>query len=150
MVRRKSMQQDPCPVARTAEIIGDRWALLLVRDAFDGLCRFGDFQRSLGMARNILTDRLQRLVQAGIFSVQPASDGTLYQEYVLSERGIRLFPVIVALRQWGEGSLFAEGEPHSLLVESNSNQPLAQMLPCNQHGQALQPAQTRVKKLTAT
>ncbi len=77
----------PCPVARSADLLGDRWALLVIRDAFDGITRFGDFQRSLGAARNILSDRLRRLVEAGILQLQPASDGSAYQEYVLTAAG---------------------------------------------------------------
>lgn len=91
-----------CPVARFLDAIGDRWSLLIVRDAFDGSRRFGDFQRELGVARNILTDRLRRLVDAGVLELQPASDGSSYQEYVLTAAGEQLFPVVVAMRQWGE------------------------------------------------
>jgi DNA-binding HxlR family transcriptional regulator len=75
------------------DIIGDRWSLLIVRDAFDGIRRFSDFQRSLGMARNILSDRLHKLVNSGILTMQSASDGTAYQEYVLTAKGERLFPL---------------------------------------------------------
>ncbi len=82
MPPRKPLSKEPCPVARTVDLIGDRWSLLIVRDAFDGIRRFGDFQQSLGMARNMLTDRLQKLVGAGILARQDASDGTAYQEYV--------------------------------------------------------------------
>lgn len=60
------MKEEPCPVARCVNLIGDRWSLLIVRDAFDGMRRFGDFQRSLGVARNILSDRLKKLVEAGV------------------------------------------------------------------------------------
>jgi DNA-binding HxlR family transcriptional regulator len=74
-----------------------------VRDAFDGMRRFGEFQESLGIARNIPTDRLRLLVQAGVLDVVPASDGTAYQEYVLRPKGEALFPVIVTLRQWQRG-----------------------------------------------
>lgn len=116
------LKTQPCPVARSVDLIGDRWALLIIRDAFDGARRFGDFQRGLGVARNILTDRLRKLVEAGIFTTQPASDGTAYQEYVLTERGESLFPVVVALRQWGEQHLFAPGEPHSVLIDSQSGE----------------------------
>ncbi len=63
----------PCPVARSADLLGDRWALLVIRDAFDGITRFGDFQRSLGAARNILSDRL-RLVEAASCSCSPPMD----------------------------------------------------------------------------
>lgn len=101
MARQKSLADSPCPVARATDIVGDRWALLIVRDAFDGVRRFGDFRTSLGVASNILSDRLKMLVDAGVFDVVPASDGTAYQEYVLTKKGEGLFPVIVMLRQWG-------------------------------------------------
>lgn len=91
MTSERSPAYQPCPVARSVDIIGDRWALLIVRDAFDGVRRFGDFQRGTGMARNILTDRLRKLVEAGIFATQPASDGTAYQEYVLTQKGNHSF-----------------------------------------------------------
>lgn len=147
MAKRKSMQDDACPVARSLDLVGDRWSLLLVRDAFDGIRRFSDFQRNLGMARNILSDRLGALVEAGVLAVQPASDGTSYQEYVLTARGEQLFPVVVALRQWGEQQLFAAGEPHSALLSRDSEQPLAYMHPRDKQGRVLNPSNTYVKKL---
>ena len=82
-----TMKDEPCPVARGVDVVGDRWSLLIVRDAFDGMRRFGDFQRSLGVARNILSDRLRKLVDAGILATQAASDGSAYQEYVLTAKG---------------------------------------------------------------
>lgn len=73
MPAREKMKNETCPVARSVDIIGDRWSLLIVRDAFDGIRRFSDFQRSLGMARNILSDRLHKLVNSGILTMQSAS-----------------------------------------------------------------------------
>ena len=70
-----------------ADAIGDGWSLLIVRDAFDGLRRFGEFQKNLGMAKNILSDRLRTLTAHGILEAAPASDGSAYQEYVLTEKG---------------------------------------------------------------
>lgn len=87
MARRKSLKEDACPMARTLDILGDRWSLLIVRDAFDGMKRFGEFQQSLGVAKNILADRLKNLVNEGVLSQAPASDGSLYQEYLLTPRG---------------------------------------------------------------
>jgi DNA-binding HxlR family transcriptional regulator len=147
MAKRKTMQDDDCPVARTLDLVGDRWVLLIVRDAFDGIRRFSDFQRNLGVARNILSDRLGALVEQGILMVQPASDGTSYQEYVLTAKGEHLFPVVVALRQWGERHLFAKGEPHSVLVEIASGKPLAPMLPHKREGGVLTAGDTMVKKV---
>lgn len=144
---RKPLSDAPCPVARFVELIGDRWSLLIVRDAFDGMRRFGDFQRSLGVARNILADRLRKLVDADILAMQDASDGTAYQEYVLTPPGESLFPVIVALRQWGERYLFARGEPHSVLIEKRTGKPIARMAPQSRDGSALLPAATEVRKV---
>lgn len=138
---------ESCPVARTVDLIGDRWSLLIVRDAFDGTRRFGDFQRGLGVARSMLADRLRNLVDSGIFEVRPASDGTSYQEYVLTERGLQLFPVVVALRQWGERQLFARAEAHSVLIETRSGQPLSQMWPAAADGQMVAPEATHVRKI---
>ena len=137
-----------CPVARATDIIGDRWSLLIVRDAFDGVRRFGDFQRSLGIARNILSDRLRKLLDAEVLLLQDAADGSSYQEYSLTPRGESLFMLIVALRQWGEQHLFAGHEPRSALLEIATGQPIAALQCLNQHGVELKPADTKVLKPT--
>lgn len=144
---RRPANDEPCPVARAVDVVGDRWSLLIVRDAFDGTRRFSDFQRSLGMARNILSDRLRKLVEAGILETQDASDGTAYQEYVLTPQGESLFSVVVALRQWGERHLFAPGERHSVLIDKRSGKPVARMAPQANDGAVLLPAATEVRKL---
>lgn len=128
MAQRKSLRTATCPVARAIDVVGDRWSLLVLRDAFDGARRFGEFQKRLGVARNILSDRLRRLVADGVLATAPASDGTTYQEYVLTERGEALFPLVVALRQWGEAELFAPGEAHSTLVDREAGLPLAPLV----------------------
>lgn len=108
---------DPtCPVARTVDLIGDRWSMLIVRDAMDGARAFTDFQQRTGIARNILTDRLHRLVGRGILDRQTAPSGRR-QTYALTAAGRDLFTVIVALRQWGERHAYAPGESHSVLVD---------------------------------
>jgi DNA-binding HxlR family transcriptional regulator len=140
-------KDEPCPVARVTDVIGDRWSLLIVRDAFDGMRRFGEFQRSLGAARNILTDRLRKLVDAGIFDMRAASDGSAYQEYVLTPAGMALFPIMVALRQWGESHLFARGEKHSVLVEKATGTIVPAMAPRGRDGTTLSAAGTEVRKL---
>ena len=124
MVKRTSLQDAECPVARSLDAIGDWWSLLIVRDAFDGIRRFGEFQRNLGMAKNILATRLRTLVEHGVFEVVPASDGSAYQEYVLTEKGRGLFPLIIGLRQWGEAFFYQEGEAHSRMVDRQTGQPL--------------------------
>lgn len=147
MAKRKRMNTAPCPVARSVDIVGDRWSLLIVRDAFDGMRRFGEFQRSLDVARNILADRLRGLVDAGILATEPASDGTTYQEYVLTAKGQDLFTVIVGLRQWGERHLFERGENHSVLIRRDTGKPVGKLALTTRDGQALKAADTFVKKI---
>lgn len=124
MVARKSLKGDHCPSARALDVIGDWWSLLIVRDAFDGLTRFGEFQKSLGIAKNILTDRLRKLVEQGILEAAPSGDGGARLAYALTPKGQDLFPVMVALRQFGERRLFAPGEAHSVLVEKETGLPV--------------------------
>ena len=149
MAKRKSLRSDPCPVARALDVVGERWALLIVRDAFDGMRRFGEFQKSLGVARNILADRLQGLVEEDIFTIAPASDGSAYQEYVLTPKGLALFPVVVGLRQWGEAQLFDSGEAHSTLLEKGSGAALPAMQVVASDGRVLQAGDTQVRKVQA-
>ncbi len=143
------MNDDPnltCPVARALDVVGDRWSLLIVRDAFDGVRRFSDFQRSLGMSRSMLSQRLQALQDSGVLAQQAAADGSRYHDYVLTTQGRALFPLVVALRQWGEGFLFAEGEPRSQLLTITEGRELAPLLPRDADGQVLEPTATHVVK----
>jgi DNA-binding HxlR family transcriptional regulator len=126
-MQRRCLVDSTCPVARSLDSIGDWWTLLIVRDAMLGIRRFSDFQRSLGLARNVLTARLKKLVADGVMTMAPAADGTSYQEYQLTEKGEALLPVLVAMRQWGERFLFAPGEPHPELIDRRSGKVLEQM-----------------------
>jgi len=117
MVKRSSLEGGECPVARALDAIGDGWSLLIIRDAFDGIRRFGEFQRNLGMAKNILATRLKNLVAHGVLEIVPASDGSAYQEYVLTTKGKGLFHLIIGLRQWGEAYLYGPEERHSVMVD---------------------------------
>ena len=109
-MKRKSFAHARCPVARSLDCIGDWWTLLLIRDALRGPRRFSDFVESLGLARNVLSVRLRKLVEAGIFEQRPIEDGSDGQRYHLTEKGRGLQVVIASLRQWGEDNLFDEGE----------------------------------------
>ncbi len=106
-MQRKSLANASCAVARSLDVIGDWWSLLIVRDALRGARRFSEFERSLGIAKNILTVRLRKLEENGILSVVPASDGSAYQEYVLTQKGKALAPVVKALWNWGAEYMFA-------------------------------------------
>ena len=91
-----------CPVAATLEVVGERWTLLIIRDIFLGIRRFDDLQRDLGVARNVLQARLERLVEEGILVKRPYQERPPRSEYRLTEKGADLWPVLVALLQWGD------------------------------------------------
>ena len=146
MVKRTSLEGAACPVARSLDAIGDWWSLLIVRDAFDGVRRFGELQKSLGVAKNILSDRLRTLVAHGILEVAPASDGSAYQEYVLTDKGRALFPVIVGLRQWGEEHYYGPAEAHSTLIDRKRGQPVRKLEIRAQDGRLLGPDDAVVQK----
>jgi DNA-binding HxlR family transcriptional regulator len=101
MLRRDYEGQD-CSIARALEVIGERWTLLIVRDAFLGLSRFDQFQESLGIARNVLTDRLNRLVEAGVLDRVRYSERPDRHEYRLTAKGRDLAVALAGLRQWGD------------------------------------------------
>ncbi|MEU6602353.1 winged helix-turn-helix transcriptional regulator [Streptomyces flaveolus] len=92
-----------------------------------GISRFGDFQRSLGCARNILSARLAKLVETGVLTTEPASDGSPYHQYRLTEKGRALRVVLVALRQWGEAHLFDDDEELLRLVDVRDGEPVAEL-----------------------
>ena len=106
---RKRFAEMNCGIGQALEALGDWWTLLIVRDAFFGARRFGDFERSLGIAKNILTARLQHLVGHGILErVDVGSEGHRF-EYRLTEKGEALLPVLTALREWSDAWVFGRG-----------------------------------------
>lgn len=109
-MKRKSLKNDSCAVARSLDVVGDWWSLLIIRDAFDGVTRFCDFQRNLGVARNILSDRLQMLVANDVLQTSLISGDSGFSEYTLTKKGKKLLPVIEALRHWGEEFEFKKKE----------------------------------------
>src|SRR6185295_2729831 len=127
MVRRTSFEGDSCPIARSLEAIGDWWSLLIIREALFGLRRFGEFQSKLGMAKNILSARLHALVDHGILATAPASDGSAYQEYVLTPKGRGTFPILVALRQWSEEFDERPEEIATILVDKEKGRPVRKL-----------------------
>lgn len=92
----------PCSVARTLSVIGERWTLLIVRNAFLGQRRFDDFQANLGLTRHVLAERLNRLVEEGVLRKEAYQDNPPRHEYRLTEKGRDLYPVLLALTAWGD------------------------------------------------
>ncbi|UTJ49000.1 helix-turn-helix transcriptional regulator [Atlantibacter subterranea] len=144
-MKRTRMANTTCPVARSLDIIGDWWSLLIVRDALRGITRFGEFQKSLGIAKNMLTVRLKQLVDEDILRLQPASDGSAWQEYVLTDKGRALQTVLVALSQWGNDFLFDAGDTATVLVDSTHRKPLRRLELIAEDGRKLEPTEVQPK-----
>ncbi|MBW2724559.1 MAG: helix-turn-helix transcriptional regulator [Deltaproteobacteria bacterium] len=98
-------------VLAALDVVPDRWAFLVLREAFFGVRRFSDFRRSLGIARNTLSDRLNRLVESGVLEKRRIAESNAWQEYHLTEMGLDLYPVTVALMRWGDRWVNSAGAP---------------------------------------
>ena len=117
-----------CSIARALEVVGERWTLLIVRDAFLGLRRFDQFQESLGIARNVLTDRLNRLVEQGILERVRYSERPVRFEYRLTSKGRELNIALTALLQWGDKHL-SETPPRLLRQKADKRPVVAALVP---------------------
>jgi DNA-binding HxlR family transcriptional regulator len=111
LVLRNDYENQNCSIAHALELVGERWTLLILRDAFLGTRRFDDFQRSLGIARNVLQARLERLVEAGILRRELYQERPERFEYRLARKGVDLWPVLVALMKWGDKYAAPNGPP---------------------------------------
>ena len=122
MLKRNYDGQESCSVAQVLEIIGERWTWLIIRDAFLGLTKFREFEQSLGIARNVLTDRLNRLVEEGIFERVLYQERPARYEYRLTQKGADLFTALNAIRQWGDQYL--SPKPMRLLRRKADKRPV--------------------------
>lgn len=138
-VKRTSFATMTCSIARALEQVGDWWTLLLIREAFYGTRRFGDFERHLGIASNVLSGRLADLVAHGIFEVAETSVSGKALDYRLTDKGRDLFPVIVALAQWGDRHAAGRRGPPIRIIDRATMRDI-QLVTVRAHdGQALQP-----------
>jgi DNA-binding HxlR family transcriptional regulator len=129
-MERKSFAGMDCSVAQCLEVVGEWWSMLIVRDSFLGVTRFEDFQRRLGISRNILRQRLTKLVDAGVLTRVPYSEHPPRVDYRLTDRGRDLWPVISAMRQWGDAYAAPAGRPVEVThTACGSTRPLALVCP---------------------
>jgi len=111
-MRAAELAEQNCSIARPAALLGDRWTLVILRQAFNGTKRFEDFQSALGISRSLLSERLGRLVEAGVLRREPYKDEVRTRDrYRLTEMGLDLYPVLMALREWGDRYLAEDGPP---------------------------------------
>jgi DNA-binding HxlR family transcriptional regulator len=114
-MRAAELAEERCSIARPASLLGDRWTLVILRQAFSRVRRFDDFQQTLGISRSLLADRLGKLVDAGILRREPYKDEIrTREEYRLTEKGLDLYPVLMALREWGDKYMASDGPPIEL------------------------------------
>jgi DNA-binding HxlR family transcriptional regulator len=141
-MRRKTFAHMNCSIARALEQIGEWWTFLILREAFMGTRRFDKFQRHLGIARNILSARLKKLVARGILERRVATGRR--GEYRLTEKGRELFPVMMALRQWGDRWVLGAERAPVIVVERESCQPIAELCVTSRDGRPLRPSEVRM------
>jgi DNA-binding HxlR family transcriptional regulator len=146
-MRRKSLSGAACPIARTLDVIGDWWSLLIVRDALRGMSRFSEFEKSLGVSKNILTQRLRVLLKQGILDLAPVANGSAYQEYRLTAKGRSLFPVLVALGQWGQENVSAPADNRMTLVDREHRRPVRKLEVRAGDGRLLGPGETMMTRV---
>ncbi|MGE0718128.1 MAG: winged helix-turn-helix transcriptional regulator [Alphaproteobacteria bacterium] len=135
-MRRKSFAGMTCSIARTLDVVGEWWTILVLREAFRGARRFDEFEQGLGIATNILTTRLARLVQHGVLERAPA-EGTKRHEYRLTEKGRDLFPVLVALLHWGDRWAAGPDGPPVTIVDRASGRPIRRLTLQDADGRSL-------------
>jgi DNA-binding HxlR family transcriptional regulator len=133
-MKRTPFSEWPCSVARTVDLLGDWWTPLVLREAYYGTRRFEDFQRNLAIGRNILTQRLTRLVDEGLFDRVPYHDRPLRHEYVLTTKGRDFFPVLAAMWAWGDKWLGdPDGPPVVMIHKSCGHQTHAEVVCAHCH-----------------
>jgi DNA-binding HxlR family transcriptional regulator len=144
-VKRVSFADMNCTLARSLEVVGEWWTLLILRDCFLGVRRFDDFRRRLGISRNVLSERLDKLVADGILERRPYQDNPVRCEYRLTDKGRDLWPVIVTLRQWGDRWLAGDGQEPAVMIHEPCGQATTAVLHCEACGEPIGPRQVRIE-----
>ena len=135
--------REHCSVAQTIQIVGERWTLLVLREAFFGVRRFDQLQRNLGIARNILASRLQTLVAHGILERRLYQERPARYEYRLTQAGLDLYPALVSLMRWGDEHVNADCGPPVVLVHKACGHDAAPHLACAHCGEPIGPHDIR-------
>ena len=143
-MRRASFEDMSCSVARSLEVIGEWWTLLILRDAFFGVTRFDEFQARLGIARNILAKRLDTLVEHGVLERRWYDEARGRYDYVLTDKGKALWPVLVTIRQWGDEWVVGAGKEPVVMVHATCGERATAVLACDHCGEELQGRDVRV------
>lgn len=144
-MRWNELSSQECSLARTLAVIGDRWTLLVLREAFLRVRRFEDFQKRLGIARRVLTERLAHLVEQGVLVKMPYQDKPLRHEYRLTEKGLDLYPAMMALVHWGDKHYAGEGGPPLIHTHTSCGHDFKPVMTCSECGEPVDPRDVRVR-----
>lgn len=136
-VRKASFAEMNCSVAQALEVIGEWWTLLILRDCFLGVRRFDDFVDRLGISRNVLTNRLDTLVDAGLLDRRAYDEARGRYDYLLTDKGRALWPVLTALRQWGDEWILGAGHEPLLLEHRDHGHTTTARMTCDVCGELL-------------
>jgi DNA-binding HxlR family transcriptional regulator len=136
-MRWNELDQEACSVARAVAVIGDRWSLLILRDCFLRIRRFDDFQARLGITRHVLADRLKKLVDLGVLCRVRYAERPARYEYRLTEKGIDLYPVLLALVHWGDRYMVTPEGPPLLHRHKNCGALFEPVMVCSVCGEKL-------------
>lgn len=131
-----------CSLAQTLSVVGEHWSMLVIRDVFFGLRRFDQFQKSLGIARNVLSDRLKKLVEAGVLK---KSEGGGHPEYRLTEKGLALQPVLIAMTHWGDEYMPNPDGKRLTFVDRRDGKPIKRVGIYAADGRKLKPKDIKAK-----
>lgn len=131
------LAEQPCSVARSVSVIGDRWTLMILRDCFLGIRRFDDFERRLGISRSIIADRLKHLVEEGVLRRDEYQQNPVRHEYRLTDKGMALHPVIMAIVHWGDTHYAGEAGPPLLHRHKACGCDFAPVMTCSECGEAV-------------
>jgi len=139
-----SLEEEQCSVARTVAVIGDRWSLLLLRDCFLRVRRFEHFQARLGVTRHVLADRLRKLVRYGVLRRVPYQTRPKRHEYILTQKGLDLYPIIMAIVHWGDVHMIDERGRPRLHQHKLCGKMFDPVMTCSECGEPLSPKAVHV------
>ncbi|ROT98780.1 transcriptional regulator [Marinobacter sp. R17] len=144
-MRWEELDQQPCSLARTLSVVGDRWTLLILRDCFLGVRRFETFERRLGITRHVLTDRLKKLVEHDVLCKSPYQERPRREEYRLTEKGLDLHTVILTLVNWGDKHMTDERGAPVKHIHKGCGHAMHPQMVCSECGEPITARDIRVE-----
>lgn len=144
-MRWEELEQQPCSIARTLAVVGDRWTLMILRDCFLGVRRFDAFEKRLGITRHVLAERLKKLVEYGVLIKVPYQQRPLREEYRLTEKGLELHPAILALVSWGDKHMADERGAPVRHIHKSCGQVMRPVTVCSECGELVTARDVKVE-----